>query len=151
MIGGGHNSHSCRWPVPLFICELFNDAVSGSGYIPSAFFCWIQFVRDIFISQLNVFSVKIEPYHIICKYCQSKYDLRFSRRWHEDGGLLGCSAVYTGMSVPTFQRSVLPPSSGHCGGSCSPCFSDSLLLLILLLAVFLHLYSKPILKFLSST
>jgi hypothetical protein len=38
------------------------------------------------------------------------YDLRLSQRY-EDGRLLGCSAVYTGVSLPTFQRSVLPPSS----------------------------------------
>jgi hypothetical protein len=32
---------------------------------------------------------------------------------YEDGCLLGCIAVYTGISLPTFQRSVLPPSSGR--------------------------------------
>jgi hypothetical protein len=32
---------------------------------------------------------------------------------YEDGCLLGCSAVWTGVSLPTFQRSVLPPSSGR--------------------------------------
>jgi hypothetical protein len=31
---------------------------------------------------------------------------------YDDGCLLGCSTVYTGISSPTFQRSVLPPSSG---------------------------------------
>jgi hypothetical protein len=31
---------------------------------------------------------------------------------YEDGCLLGCSAVWTGITLPTFQRSVLPPSSG---------------------------------------
>jgi hypothetical protein len=31
----------------------------------------------------------------------------------ENGCLLGCSTVYTGMSLPTFRRSVLPPSSGR--------------------------------------
>jgi hypothetical protein len=42
----------------------------------------------------------------------------YARRTHkilfypEDGCLLGCSAVYTGMSLSMFQRSVLPPSSG---------------------------------------
>jgi hypothetical protein len=30
---------------------------------------------------------------------------------YEDGRLLGCSAMLTGVSSPTFQRSVLPPSS----------------------------------------
>jgi hypothetical protein len=38
------------------------------------------------------------------------------RRWElerEDGCLLGCSSMYTGISLPTFQRSVLPPSSGR--------------------------------------
>jgi hypothetical protein len=34
----------------------------------------------------------------------------------DDGCLLGSSGVYTGMSLPTFQKSVLPPSSGRCGG-----------------------------------
>jgi hypothetical protein len=29
---------------------------------------------------------------------------------YEDGCLLGCSAVWTGMSLPTFRRSVLSPS-----------------------------------------
>jgi hypothetical protein len=29
---------------------------------------------------------------------------------YEDGCLLGCSAVYSGRSLPTFQRSLLPPS-----------------------------------------
>jgi hypothetical protein len=29
----------------------------------------------------------------------------------EDGCLLGCSAMQSGRSVPTFQRSLLPPSS----------------------------------------
>jgi hypothetical protein len=31
----------------------------------------------------------------------------------EDSCLQGCSAVYTGMGLPTFHRSVLPPSSGQ--------------------------------------
>jgi hypothetical protein len=31
---------------------------------------------------------------------------------YEDGCLLGCSTMQTGMGLPTFQRSVLPPSSG---------------------------------------
>jgi hypothetical protein len=29
-----------------------------------------------------------------------------------DGSLLSCSAVWSGRSLPTFQRSLLPPSSG---------------------------------------
>jgi hypothetical protein len=33
----------------------------------------------------------------------------------EDGCLLGCSAVYSGRSLQTFQRSLLPPSSGRWG------------------------------------
>jgi hypothetical protein len=32
---------------------------------------------------------------------------------YEDGCLLGCSTVYTGISSPTFQRYVLPPPSGR--------------------------------------
>jgi hypothetical protein len=31
----------------------------------------------------------------------------------EDGCLLGCSAVYSGRSLPMFQRSLLPPSSAR--------------------------------------
>jgi hypothetical protein len=31
---------------------------------------------------------------------------------HEDGCILGCSGMYTGISLPKFQKSVLPPSSG---------------------------------------
>jgi hypothetical protein len=31
---------------------------------------------------------------------------------NEDGCLLGCSAVWTGVSLQAFQRSLLPPSSG---------------------------------------
>jgi hypothetical protein len=31
----------------------------------------------------------------------------------EDCCLLGCSTVYSGRSLPTFQRSLLPPSSGR--------------------------------------
>jgi hypothetical protein len=33
--------------------------------------------------------------------------------YYEDGCLPGCSAVKAGMSLPTFRRSVLPPSSGR--------------------------------------
>jgi hypothetical protein len=32
---------------------------------------------------------------------------------YEDGCVLGCSAVKSGRSLPTFQRSLLPPSSGR--------------------------------------
>jgi hypothetical protein len=32
---------------------------------------------------------------------------------YEDGCLLGCSAVLSGRSLPTFRRSLLPPSSGR--------------------------------------
>jgi hypothetical protein len=32
---------------------------------------------------------------------------------YEDGCLLGCCAVYSGRSLPTFQRCLLPPSSGR--------------------------------------
>jgi hypothetical protein len=32
---------------------------------------------------------------------------------YEYGCRLGCSVVWTGVSLPTFQRSVLPPSSGR--------------------------------------
>jgi hypothetical protein len=31
----------------------------------------------------------------------------------ENGCLLGCNAEYSGRSLPTFQRSLLPPSSGR--------------------------------------
>jgi hypothetical protein len=31
---------------------------------------------------------------------------------YKDGCRLGCSTVYSGRSLPTFQRSLLPPSSG---------------------------------------
>jgi hypothetical protein len=41
---------------------------------------------------------------------------------YEDGCLLGCSAVLSGRSLPTFQRSLLPPSSGR-----SPSSVESLL------------------------
>jgi hypothetical protein len=45
----------------------------------------------------------------------------FSRIWgshcgqYEDGCLLGCSAVKSGRSISTFQRSLLPLSSGRSG------------------------------------
>jgi hypothetical protein len=46
--------------------------------------------------------------------CCCFYDLCTSNKmFFEDGCLLRCSAVWTGMSLPTFQRSVLPPSSGR--------------------------------------
>jgi hypothetical protein len=38
----------------------------------------------------------------------------------EDGCLLGCSAVYSGGSLATFQRYLLPPSSGRVSLSPSP-------------------------------
>jgi hypothetical protein len=34
-------------------------------------------------------------------------------RYYNDGCLLGCSPVYSGRSLPTFQRTLLPPSSGR--------------------------------------
>jgi hypothetical protein len=45
-------------------------------------------------------------------------ELEFCTTWgshggeYEDGRLLRCSAVWTGMSVPTFQSLVLPVSAG---------------------------------------
>jgi hypothetical protein len=41
---------------------------------------------------------------------------------HEDKCLLGCLAVYSGRSLPTFQRYLLPPSSGR---SLAPLIKDS--------------------------
>jgi hypothetical protein len=45
-----------------------------------------------------------------------KYDISGSHGGeHIDGYLLGCCAVWSGRSLLTFQRYLLPPSSGRCG------------------------------------
>jgi hypothetical protein len=48
-------------------------------------------------------AVKYENVHI------SKYDAN-NTILDEDGCLLGCSAMESGRTLPTFQRSLLPPS-----------------------------------------
>jgi hypothetical protein len=42
---------------------------------------------------------------------RNKYKVGFEVLMAVDGCLLGCSAVLSGRSLPTFQRSLLPPSS----------------------------------------
>jgi hypothetical protein len=90
-----------------------------------------------FIFCKNVYSTKVEYfYKIIVRVrimltdttvllhrsspFRHKHQLELSRIWgyhggeYEDGCLLGCSAVQSGRSLPTFQRSLLPPSPGYC-------------------------------------
>jgi hypothetical protein len=63
--------------------------------------------RNLLITWVWWWDVSLATDH---KHTYKLYDLRFSRRWQWSVCHLGCSAVYTGMSLPAFQRSVLPPS-----------------------------------------
>jgi hypothetical protein len=62
--------------------------------------------------------------HVACKKLKNKAHANYQQlirseisgsqgSEYEDGCLLDCCAMYSDRSLPTFQRCLLPPSSGH--------------------------------------
>jgi hypothetical protein len=72
--------------------------------IDTLFICWHKRLFRI------LWHLSLIPVQILQKDQKFKEILVYL----EDGSLLGCSAVRSRWSRPTFQRCVLPPSSGRC-------------------------------------
>jgi hypothetical protein len=58
----------------------------------------------VFLTRVMTYDLSERIFHLNSGYQGGNY---------EDGCRLSCSAVYTVLSIPMFQMSVLPPASGR--------------------------------------